>query len=186
MINNKSIAFAIVGLIILAAAYFLTRPVMKSSPQDPSKLSEKTEQKDDKKEEKEALSSADDAFQQYLDWKKENNPSLQEQDSQLETLGQEFPKDYRFLLERIRGSAKIKGVHSHTEEFELLSNAAKMAIECQCNDAAKMLADLKTHAGDKSHGFWKLSTHPKQWDVVIEALEHKDVSLLNANDGHGH
>ena len=182
--NHKTIAAIVVVLIVLTAAYFLSRPASdkKVVPNGAVENTGQPPQADPPKSKTIPLAEA--AYQEFINWKKEAAPSPKERDARLHDLSEKFPKDFRFPLERIRGAANIKGVHSHKEAFELLSTAAEKAIACECGDAEKMLADLRAHEGDKANGFWKLSTHPKQWDTVVEALEHGDIGGLNTVGGH--
>ncbi len=181
---KDKIIIVIVFLVVVAiVGYFLTRPIGKAPAKN--KMEKVDEVKIDEPIKNNSLSNEDKAFQDFLNSKKENKLGIQELDNQLEKLSHEFPYDYRFPLERIRGAAKIKGVHSHKEEFELLANAAQTSIVCDCGDAEKMLNDLQKNSGNKANGFWKLSTHPKQWNPIIEALKHKDVEELEKiNDSH--
>jgi hypothetical protein len=184
--NNKIIAIAttaIVVLVLVLAFYFATRPIAEKHSEDIPKTTTQNDHVEPSESQKPL--PANEAHQDFLTWKKDEDSSLQAQDERLQALSESFPKDYRFPLERVRGAAKVKGIHSHTEEFELLADAARIAIECECGDTKKMLDDLNTHRGDKTNGFWKLSTHPKQWDPIIEALRKEDVDLLSASESGG-
>ena len=180
--NSKIIAGILVVLIIGLGGYLLTRPFGKSPVKN---ISGKDEIENNHSGNNIELTKSSQAFQSFLKSKKENKLGLQELDNQLGKLSKEFPIDYRFPLERIRGAAKIKRLHSHKEEFELLGNAAQISIECNCGDAEKLLNDLQQNSGNKANGFWKLSTHPKQWNPIMEALKLKDVEALGKmNDSH--
>lgn len=178
--NTKIIALVIVIVVVAAGIYFVSRPF----PKDPAPTKEKPTQIDPV--EKKTLPDAEQAYLDFLKWNDTASSTPDALDKRLEELSTSYPSDYRFSLERIRGGANVKGVHSHTEEFEILREAAKKAIACQCGDAIKMRNDLLANKDDKSKGFWKLATHPKQWNVVIEAIEKEDVSLLDKNEEHHH
>lgn len=182
--NSKNIAGIVVVLLIGLIGYFLTQP-FGNSPNNTSEK-DKTKNQDNHSENTNDLNSQSLAFQEFLDLKKENDLEAYELDIQLKKLSEEYANDYRFTLERIRGDEKISGIHSHKEEFELLAKAAQISIECACGDAEKMLNDLKKNSRNKVNGFWKLSTHPKQWNSIIEALKHEDVGELEKMNGNHH
>lgn len=178
--NSK--IFAVIMVVIFGGAifYFASRPMGKSVPKE----SEEHHQNPDT--EKPTSSLAEESYQYFLNQKKENNFSIKELDDQLDALSAQFPTDYRFPLERVRGASTIKGIHNHAEEFELLTDAALKAIECNCGASKKMLQDLLAHQKDKLNGFWKLVTHPKQWNPIINALEKEEEQLLEVTNQHHH
>lgn len=181
--KDKIIISIVILVVVAIVGYFLTRPIGKTPAKN--KMEKVDELKTGEPIKNNSLSNGDKAFQEFLNSKKENKLGLQELDNQLEKLSKEFPSNYRFPLERVRGEAKIKGLHSHNEEFELLANAAQTSIECNCGDAEKMLNDLQQNSRNKANGFWKLSTHPKQWNPIMEALKQEDVEALEKiNDSH--
>jgi hypothetical protein len=182
--SAKSTAILVVAIVVAAFAFFLGKELMQGNQTtgketnvqelDTPKAQEPTHQK----------AAAEQSYQEFLVLKKEGKSTTKELDERLTELAAQFPTNYRFPLEKIRGAAKIKGVHSHTEEFEILEESAKIAITCQCGDAEKMLADLLAHKDNKESGFWKLSTHPHQWAPIIEALEKQDAELLGKHGDH--
>ena len=181
----KLIAILIALLIALTGLFVVTRPMSNKKPEERVENTPAKEKTLDQPENQSDL-NAEQAFLDFLTWKKDSQPTLQTQDTRLDELSRQFPQDYRFVLERIRGDAKIKGIHSHTAEFEILTKAAQIAINCDCGDAQKMKADLIRDKANKSNGFWKLSTHPKQWKPIIDALEEENVSLLKKQSDHHH
>ena len=179
--NSKVIAFIIVIIAIIglsAGIYFASKP---------SKMAPSTQKQEQPVAAVEAKKTTDEyPYEDFQKWKKDNAPTPGELDKRLEELAAKYPSNYRFSLERIRGEANVKGVHSHAEEFEILEEAARKAIACQCGDATIMRNDLLANKDQKNQGYWKLSTHPQQWNVIIEALELQDAKLLEKSGEHHH
>ena len=170
--NAKIIAGIIILILMSVGIYFAIKPISNPSESVETTHSSEDPHTEASGENKE-VKTADDDFLEFQNWQKTTSSSPKELDDYLVKLSEEYLNDYRFSLERIRGAAKVKGVHSHKKEFELLDAAAQKAIECVCGDSKKMLHDLEEHKSNKERGFWKLSTHPKQWNLIIEALEHE-------------
>ena len=177
--NAKVISIIIVILALAAGLYFSSKPITKG-------LTSKKETHSHNEDAGNSASGVEQSYSDFLAWKENESPDADALDKKLTELAAQYPSDYRFTLERVRGAANVKGVHSHTEGFEILEEAARKAIACKCGDANKMRNDLLANKDDKIKGFWKLSTHPKQWDMVVEALENKDASQLAKNEEHHH
>lgn len=177
--NAKIISIIIVILALAAGFYFASKPITKGPA---SKKETHTHDEDAGN----TAPGVEQSYSDFLQWKENESPDAVALDKKLSELAVQYPSDYRFSLERIRGAANVKGVHSHVEGFEILGEAARKAITCKCGDALKMRNDLLANKDDKIKGFWKLSTHPKQWEVVVEALEKEDASQLAKNEEHHH
>ena len=84
---------------------------------------------------------------------------------------EKYPTDYRFRYER----AKLvgKGMINHKEGWHALSRAAEIAIDG--GKAQEMSADMVSR---ERSDFARLSSHPAEWNEIIEALNNKDKTLL--------
>ena len=168
--NTKIIAGIIILIVLGVGIYFATQPIsgISKSEDTTHQHAEKHSENPSIQEEKE---TDEIAFEDFQNWLKKESPTPQEIEDYLVKLEGKYPDDYRFTLERIRGAAKVKGVHSHKREFEILEAAARKAVACECGDAQKMLDDLNRNKSNKKRGFWKLSTHPKEWNKIINVLQ---------------
>ena len=120
--------------------------------------------------------TANAAFKDFKNWKKETKRSVQTVQSKLQSLAQQHPNDYRFKLEQVRGDANFKYHQLPSKALDLLSQATTTAIGNGQNQ--KMLKDLKDNRKAKRNGFRKLSEHKKQWKRAVQALEENDVEEL--------
>jgi hypothetical protein len=167
--NAKIIAGIIIAIVFGVGIYFATQPISGTSKSEDTTHQHAENHSENKPEEEKETDET--AFADFQNWLKKEAPTPQETENYLVKLEEKYPDDYRFTLERIRGAAKVKGLHSHKKEFEILEEAARKAVACECGDASKMLADLTKNKSNKERGFWKLSTHPREWKAVLDILQ---------------
>lgn len=84
---------------------------------------------------------------------------------------EKYPTDYRFTYER----AKLvgKGLIKHKEGWAALRRSAEIAIDG--GKAQQMSADMVPR---ERSDFARLSSHPAEWNEIIEALNNNDKTLL--------
>ncbi|GEM_PF-4255200 len=118
--------------------------------------------------------NADRDYQEFIQWRDAHTHTPSDISKQLEALEERHGHDYRFTLERVRVS--IYGFHDHPLAFKFLRVSAEKAIK---NGRAKELLDiLKDQESDRVKGFWKLATHPHDWNPIIEALQEENTNDL--------
>lgn len=95
-------------------------------------------------------------------------------EKQLILAQKQFPRDYRFTYKLIK--FKIDPTETeHDRDFELLKKAAVIAI--QSDRTEQLLAEMKRDRIEVSN-MRKLYLDRREWDLIVEALEEKDINLV--------
>lgn len=114
----------------------------------------------------------------FMQWKKDKAPSEQEIINRLTILETQFPQNYRFTLEKIRGDERISKAGSRV--YGYFAEVVKKAVRSGEKEVLNLKEDLffqKSRTTKKE--FLRLRTKQiEKWKMIYTALEKGDTTIL--------